>query len=560
MVYRIALLLTMGLALRATDPVVQLHVLVPMRDGVKLSANIFRPAGTGRFPVLVHRTPYKKVPELTPGLRAFVDRGYAVVSQDVRGRYESEGEYRQFLQESQDGEDTLSWVARQPWSDGKIGMFGGSYVGLAQWRTALTGHPALRAIAPAVAGGDEYFDRFYSKGGAFKLGHRLRWISENFKPNGTPVVDFLKLVTYLPLRRADRFATGQSVDFFQLAMDHPSYDDYWKGLSTIARIDRVKVPALIQTGWYDNYGESDLEMWNAMRAQGRASRIIVGPWGHNLSAAMPDADFGKDAMPSLRRMEIEWFDAYVKGVAPPPAPVARYFVMGTNEWKESESWPPPGMTPTPLFLTSKKGANSLNGDGKLTNKAPKKSGADTYIYDPANAVPTVGGALCCNVRVFPWGPINQQRVEGRRDVLVYTGDPLKKPVEIAGPVRVALYVRSSAPDTDFTAKLVDVYPNGRAKILCDGILRLRARQGADHVSRYTPGTVERIEIPAGTTSNVFLTGHRIRLDISSSNFPKYDRNLNTGRVLADEKEWRSARQEVLFGKETASMLVLPVVK
>lgn len=556
----VVLALLPGMALWGAEAVVSMHVKVPMRDGVLLCANIYRPLTPGHVPAVVQRTPYGKVAQLTPGLKAFVDRGYAVVTQDVRGRGDSEGEFHQYVQEGQDGEDTLNWLVRQGWSDGRVGMFGGSYVGISQWRTALTGHAALRAIAPAVAGGDEYLDRYYTRGGAFRLAHRWRWMAENYKPAATAVTPFQKMVTYLPLRRADRFFSGQTLGFYQAAMAHPAYDEYWRGLSTRARVERVRAPAMIVGGWYDVFAESDLEMFTAMRALGRMARLVMGPWGHNVSPVMPDADFGKGASLPLRRMEIEWFDAFVKQRGVAPAAGVKYFVMGVNEWRESAVWPPAGMEPEPLYLYSRKSANSGNGDGVLVGRAPKESGASRYDYDPKRAAPTVGGANCCNARVLAWGPLDQRAVEGRRDVLVYTGEVLRQDLEVTGPVRVVLYVASSAPDTDFTAKLVDVAPDGRAKILCDGILRMRYRRGLERAVAYQPGEVEQIEIPAGVTSNVFRSGHRVRLEVSSSNFPKYDRNMNTGRAQADEREMRVARQEVRHGGKWASYLLLPVVR
>lgn len=553
-------LLLLWLASSAAEPLVLLHVKAPMRDHIRLCTNVFLPAPIGRYPVVLQRTPYRKVSTLTPGLRAFLNHGYAVVTQDVRGRYDSDGEFDQYNQERNDGDDTISWIAHQSWSDGRVGMFGGSYVGLSQWRTALAGNPALKAIIPAVAGGDEYLDRYYSPGGAFKIGHRMRWIAENYKPPQTPVPDFQHMVTYLPLRRLDQFVSGRILEFFQTVINHPTYDEYWRKLSTIQHIEQIRVPAYITAGWYDNYAESDLAMWSALRALGRPARILVGPWGHNLSPVMPEANFGESANQPLRRLEIEWFDGYLKQSAPPPASAVRYFLMGANQWHESETWPPKPFTWTPLYLSARQGANSLNGDGKLDHKLPRKAASDFYTYDPRNAVPTVGGALCCNNRVFPWGPFDQRPVEGRPDVLVYTSDPLKKPIQVSGPIRVVLHIVSSAEDTDFTAKLVDVAPDGRAVILCDGILRLRYRQGIEKEVDYVPGAAERIEIDAGVTSNLFLTGHRIRVDVSSSNFPKYDRNLNLGTPNAAEKRMRPARQEIRHGGEWDSHVLLPVVE
>ncbi len=557
---RALLLLLACLPAAFAQAVVTLHVKVPMRDGVSLCTNIFRPAAAGRFPVALQRTPYRKVSQITPGLRAFLDRGYAVVTQDVRGRYDSQGSFNQFTQEKHDGEDTLAWIARQPWSHGRAGMFGGSYVGIAQWRTALAAPPSLKAIAPAVSGGDEYFDRYYSRGGAFRLGHRLRWLAENYKPPQKPVADFQKLVTYLPLRRADRLLAGRVLDFFQSVLDHPSYDAYWRALSTRLHIARVQVPVQIFAGWYDVYSSSDLDMWSLLRAAGRPARIFVGPWGHNLSPAMPQAAFGPDAARPLRRLEADWFDAWVKGSAPPPENEVHYFVLGRNVWRESPTWPPPGHTPTPAWLDSTAGANSLNGDGRLLWAQPKSDSSDFYDYNPRNAVPTLGGALCCSAKVMPWGPFDQRPVEGRRDVLVYTSAPLHHELEIAGPVRAVLFVSTSAPDTDFTAKLVDVEPAGPARILCDGILRLRYRQGVERVVPYQPGQFERIEIDLGSIAAAFLPRHRLRLEVTSSNFPKYDRNLNTGRPQAGEKEIRTARQQLRHGPHFPSQIILPIVK
>lgn len=410
------LLATAGLA--CAQPVVQLHVRVPMRDGVRLCTNIFRPGLHGRFPTVLHRTPYRKASQITATVKAFLDRGYAVVTQDVRGRYDSEGEFRQVIQEEQDGAETLSWIVRQAWSDGRVAMYGGSYVGIAQWRAALSGHPALKAIAPAVSGGDEYFDRYYSPGGAFRLAHRLRWIAENFKPPNRPVADFQRMITFLPLGRADRFVAGRTLDFYQEAMAHPAYDAYWRARSTRLRADRVRAAALIEAGWYDPFLPSDIAMWKELRARARPARLIIGPWGHNMDPRMPGAELGPSALLPLRQLEIDWFDAWLRHRAPPAASAVLYYVMGADEWRESAEWPPEGVETEALYLDSGGAANSLHGDGRLAGKPPAAEAADRYEYDPKRAVPTLGGANCCNFTLLPWGPLDQRPVEGRRDVLV----------------------------------------------------------------------------------------------------------------------------------------------
>jgi putative CocE/NonD family hydrolase len=538
-------------------PVEYLHVKVPMRDGVRLCANVFLPDANGRFPALLARTPYRKSETLNAGLKAFVDQGYAVVTQDVRGRYDSEGVFQQFTQEENDGEDTLTWIAHQVWSNGRVGMFGGSYLGIAQWRAALSGHPALLAIAPAVCGGDEYLDRYYSRGGAFRLAHRLSWIAENLKPPNSPRPDYQRLFRTIPLRAADQAAVRHRLDFLQQVFDHPLYDGYWQSLSTVERIEQVRVPALIFAGWYDSYAESDLAMFAALRALGRPARIVVGCWGHNLSPSMQDGNPPPHAPLATRRLEIEWFNAWLKKSEPPPRSGVYYYVMGADEWRESAEWPPPTLA-TPLYLVSRGHANTGAGNGSLGRSPPRSSAPDRFTYDPRNPVPTIGGALCCNQRVFSWGPLDQRPAEHRTDVLVFTSAPLKQALEVIGRVQVVLHVATTALDTDFTAKLIDVFPDGRARLLCDGILRLRYREGLSREAPYKPGEVVRITVPLGVTGNRFLAGHHIRVDVSSSNFPRFDRNPNTGTPVAAEKRTLQAVQTVYHDRRHPSYVLLPL--
>jgi uncharacterized protein len=535
-----------------------------MRDGIELSANVFLPAANGRVPTILLRTPYGKGSRLNATTLPFVERGYAVVIQDVRGRYASEGVFDPLQQEVSDGEDTLAWIAHQPWSNRRIGMTGGSYLGIVQWRAALSNSPYLKAIAPAVAGCDEYFDRFYSRGGALKLGHRLEWLSENFKvPQFKP--EFTGFTRHLPLRTADHAATGRTIGFFQKALDHPSYDSYWKSISTREHIDGVRVPVFAAGGWYDNFIESDLEAFRLLRERGRVARIVIGPWPHNFAYQFKGADYGPEAKAELYRLQREWFDYWLKGpdsgvdraaVANPPL---RIFVMGANRWRDEQEWPLRRAQPTAFYLDSRGRANSLHGDGRLERHPRRRGTADRFVYDPRDPVPTAGGAVCCNPTLLPWGPLDQRAVEGRPDVLVYTSAALKRPLEVTGPVRALLYVSTSERDTDFTAKLVDVYPDGHARNLCDGILRLRYRESMERPLAATPGEVYAITIDAGVTSNVFLKGHRLRLEVSSSNFPRFDRNPNTGRRIADERELRRAAQSVYHGRLHPSQLLLPVV-
>ena len=542
---------------RPREIVKHLHVQVPMRDGVRLSANIFLPSDRARVPAILERTPYGKGADITPNYQAFVEHGYAVVAQDVRGRYESEGVFQPLRQESNDGDDTLNWIARQPWSNGSVGMIGGSYRGIVQWKVAVLNNPHLKAIFPVVSGWDDYRDRFYSTGGALKLGQRLEWMAENLKvPEYRP--DFSKYVLHLPLRTADGAATGHMVEMYQDAINHPAFDAFWRAISIREQIGKVRVPAFAVGGWYDNFAESDLEAFAALRRSTGLNRVLIGPWPHNMSYKFEGGDFGPGSQVPVRSLQFQWFDQWLMGKDSPllSRPPVKIFVMGANKWREERDWPPAEARPRAFYLKSGGRANASDGDGALGDKPPRKSAEDRFVFDPRDAVPTRGGPVCCNPRVFPWGPMDQRAVERRKDVLVYTSKPLKRDLEVIGPVKVVLWAATSTRDTDFTAKLVDVQPDGFARNLTDGILRLRYRNSLEKPELATPGAIYRITIDAGVTGNVFLKGHRIRVEISSSNFPRFDRNPNTGGRIADETRLLKASQTIYHDREHPSQLIL----
>lgn len=532
-----------------------------MRDGVKLSANIFLPGDAqGRLPTILERTPYGKAVDAAPTYVSFIDHGYAVVVEDVRGRYESQGSFDPLRQEGPDGSDTIDWIARQAWSDGKVGMIGGSYRGIVQWKAALVGNPHLKAIFPVVSGSDEYRDRFYSPGGAMKLGHRLGWMSENLNAPGYHP-DFAKFVLHLPLRTSDVAATGWTWQMWRDVAAHPSFDAFWQTLSVREHLDRIRIPVFAVGGWYDNFVQSDLEAYAALHRSSGLNRVLIGPWPHNMSYAFTGANFGPESSAPIRSLQLQWFDQWLMGKDTPllSKPPVRLFVMGANRWREEFDWPPTGARPHRLYLESAGRANSLAGDGTLADRAPLHAAEDHFTFDPRDPAPTRGGAVCCNPKTFPWGPMDQRAVEQRKDVLVYTTPPLKQDLEVIGPVEVLLYVATSARDTDFTAKLVDVFPDGFARNLTDGILRMRYRNSLSRPELLKPGEVVRAPIDAGVTSNVFLKGHRIRVEISSSNFPRFDRNPNTGAVVADETRLLKADQTVYHDRERPSQVVLMVV-
>ena len=559
-----------------------LHQRVPMRDGIHLDTNVYHPAGAARYPAILIRTPYGKAADFPTAYSSFIQHGYAVVMQDVRGRYGSEGVFDALSQEGPDGYDTLNWIAAQPWSDGKVGMIGGSYLGIAQWQVALLNNPHLKAIFPVVSGSDDYLDRFYSPGGAMKLGHRLLWLSQNLTPAGVVKPKFGDYIGHLPLRTSDRAATSQTLPIYQTVLEHPTYDSFWKEHSVRENISRVRVPVFSVGGWYDNYVESDLEAFAALHKAGKPDdkhRIMIGPWPHNMSSPFSGVGFGNDSGAPIRAYQIAWFDHWLKGT---PEEAAHYtahytpwawhnvraevdeapvhiFVMGVNRWRDEQEWPLARTRYTALYLASKGHANTGKGDGGLVWNFEKKAKPDQFTYDPRDPAPTMGGAVCCDPKVFPWGPMDQRPVEKRKDVLVYTSDPLKQDLEVTGPVRVLLYASTTAPDTDFTAKLIDVFPSGEARNLTDGLLRVRYRHGLDKAEPADPGEIYPLNIDAGVTSNVFLAGHRIRVEISSSNFPRFDRNPNTGRTLADETILKKAQQTIYHSRMYPSRVLLPVV-
>jgi putative CocE/NonD family hydrolase len=439
-------------------------------------------------------------------------------------------------------------------------MMGGSYVGIVQWKAALRGNPHLKAIFPVVSGYDDYRDRFYSSGGAMKLGSRLQWMSENLRAPGYHR-SFGEFILHVPTRSSDVTTLGWTSPLYQQIVAHPTFDKFWRAISTREMLDQIKIPVFSVGGWYDNFVQSDLEAFAELRRRGGVNRVLIGPWAHNMSLPFAGVDFGPDSSAPIRQLQIAWFDQWLKGkdgkALDAQAPV-KLFVMGANRWREAQEWPPEGAAPKQFFLESRGRANSLSGDGELSERQASGT-ADRFVFDPELPVPTRGGAVCCNPNVFPWGPLDQRTVEARPDVLVYTTKPLRHDLEAIGPVQAVLYVSTSARDTDFTAKLVDVFPDGTARNLTDGILRLRYRNSLEKAEPATPGEVYRITIDAGVTGNVFLKGHRIRLEVSSSNFPKFDRNPNTGGKVADAAKLQKASQTVFHDEQHPSSLVLTVM-
>ncbi len=563
------------------------NVEVKMRDGVTLRADIFRPQADGKFPVLLQRTPYNKDNGVDFGLKGAA-RGYVVIFEDVRGRYASEGEWYTFKNEPNDGYDTIEWAAALPYSNGKVGMFGGSYVGATQMLAAITHPPHLAGICPVVTASN-YHSNWTYQGGAFE-----QWFDENWtsglshdafihfvqrNTNALSGIWKLPLSNYplfnFPSIDPDQNLTGSIAPYFLDWVAHPNYDDYWKALSIEEHFSDIKVPALHTAAWYDLFLGGSLLNYEGIKAHGgseearRGQKLLVIVGGHaGNGPKIADVDFGPESKFDETETTLRWYDYLLKGTQNEFAsgkPV-KLFVMGANQWREEDDWPLARAQNTKYFLHSAGKANSLRGDGVLSTAAPGRESADQYAYDPATPVPTVGGPLCCDSKRLQPGPRDQRAVEARDDVLVYSTPPMSQDMEVTGPVSLELYAKSSAVDTDFTAKLVDVWPDGFAQNLTEGILRARYRDSQETPTLINPGQVYKFTIDVWATSNIFKKGHVLRLEISSSNFPRFDRNLNTGsgRYLQmndgkPEAQFVTATNAIYHDSTHPSALILPVV-
>ncbi len=562
---------------------VERNVPVKMRDGVILRGDILRPDVEGKFPVLLQRTPYRRSTwgyDIGFALQA-ASKGYVVFIQDVRGRFTSDGEWRPFVHESEDGYDTIEWIAAQPYSNGKVGMFGGSYVGATQMLAAISNPPHLAGICPVVTASN-YHDGWTYQGGAFEQWFNESWTSglagdtlehkiEN-NPDNQEDVNALPLTSYPIMRLSpalvDTSATALAPYFLDW-LAHPTYDEYWKRISIEDHFAQIHVPALHIAAWYDIFLGGSLRNYMGIKANGgseearKGQRLLVVIGGHaGWGQKIGDVDFGPEAEKFHENdVTLEWYDFLFKGVQNEFAsgkPV-RIFVMGLNQWRQEDDWPLARAKTTKYYLHSQGSANSAQGNGVLSTVAPGSETVDKFTYDPGKPVPTVGGPLCCDSNHLAPGPRDQHKVEDRDDVLVYSTPPLDHDLEVTGPVRLEFFASSSAVDTDFTAKLVDVAPDGTAINLTEGILRAKYRDSQAAATALEPGKVYPLTIDLWATSNVFKAGHCIRLEVSSSNFPRFDRNLNTGEAAGNSAKWATATNTIVHDKAHPSALLLPVI-
>jgi uncharacterized protein len=557
------------------DVTIERGVPIKMRDGVTLRADICRPKAEGKFPLLLTRTPYDKNRMVDFCLKAAA-RGYVVVAQDVRGRYASEGDWYPFKYESQDGYDTVEWAAALPYSNGKVGMFGGSYVGATQYLAAIAKPPHLAGICPDVTASN-YHDGWIYQGGAFEQWFDESWttgLAENTISRREELdSDVVRWTPTLPLLSYPVFETPSATGlapYFTDWLAHPNYDDYWKQWSIEDHYARIQVPVFSMGAWYDIFLGGTLRNYARLKneagteAARRGQRLMIYVGGHaggSTEKKVGAVDFGDKLPFDLEEVTLRWYDSLLKGIVNglDHEKSVKIFVMGKNDWREEDDWPLERAKATRYYLRSTTPANGLQGGGTLSTAAPAEEKPDQYVYDPNDAVPTIGGPLCCQPLPTGVGPQDQRSAEARGDVLVFSSPAFTQNTEVTGPISLDLYVSSSAVDTDFTGKVVDVWPNGFAQNLTEGILRLRYRNSPERPELGNPGEIYHITVDLWATSNVFQPGHKLRLEVSSSNFPRFDRNLNTGEDQARGTHMIKATNVIYHDKSRPSALVLPIL-
>jgi putative CocE/NonD family hydrolase len=558
--------------------VVEAGVKVPMRDGTLLDAMVWRPAAEGRYPALVERVAYELVGRARANGEYYAGHGYVVVAQNVRGTYASEGQYTLMLDdgwgERQDGYDTIEWAARQSWSNGRVGMFDGSYSGSTQYLVAPTRPPHLGALFVRQSTGDLYHD-WHFRGGAHQLGFMRSWtVGSILAPQlGRKAGPLSEPSTRLRVERAlaevdDSFRQlplkswpplAGLADWYRDVLDHPDDGPYWHPVTMSRVVDEVDTPILHLGSWFDVFLAGTLRAFSGIRAHGRSAacresqRLIVGPWIHGPANVrerqVGDVDFGPEAPFDLHTWRLRWYDHWLKGTENGilDGPAVRLFLMGTNRWLGLQEWPPAEASHRPLYL----GGGAEPGRGRLTFDPPPADDApDRFAYDPDAPVPSLVSGL------QTW-PLDQRPIEDR--VLSYTSEPLEHDLHVVGPVKAVLHAASSAPDTDWVVRLCDVWPDGRSISVCDGILRARYRESFERPSPLEPGRVYRFEVDLRATAQTFRAGHRLRVHVTSSDFPRYDRSLNTGGPFGEEAGGQVATNTIFHDRPRPSHLLLPVV-
>ncbi|MEO0400365.1 MAG: CocE/NonD family hydrolase [Pseudomonadota bacterium] len=550
-----------------TDTIILNNVMTPMRDGVHLASDILRPNAPGRFPAVLMRTPYNKVAARDRSFyKSLVQRGYIVVLQDCRGRYNSDGEFYPYKNERNDGYDAVEWTAKQPWCDGNVGMDGASYAGGNQWFAAMDAPPHLKAIIPSVAQWDAFFNEPI-RNGCFLM-PVLEWMhamgkrSQQYQPDFRWYSEHQSYFDALPLS-AGAGAGGSQSSWWESWMDHPNLDDFWRASSYSSDWREINVPALNITGWWDMGFPSSPGAFLSMRQHAQSSSIvagqqmIIGPWHHsvNKDRGLNGVDFGEQAIVNLDEYKIRFLDRWLKGDKNglDNDPRVQVFVIGANKWRTADAWPMPGTDFTQFYFHSHGDANTSNGGGALSRTAPGDEPSDGFTYDPSNPIGMLWKLLD--------GPVDDQLVSQREDMLCYTTEALNEPLDVVGPVSCVLYGSSSALDTDWHVRLVDVHPNGEARYLCHGALRARFRRSFSDPKLLEPNKVYKFDIGMDACGIRFLPGHRIRIEVMSSWFPRYDRNTNSGAVNNFRDDTLViANNRIYHDAAHPSHVVLPLVR
>ncbi len=555
------------------DIVCEPNVAMKTRDGVTLNADIYRPRGDGKFPVILRRTPYGKSASAPEGMSTAA-RGYIYIAQDVRGRESSAGEWYPFKHEAEDGYDTVEWAASLPNSNGKVGMISGSYEGITQMFAAMANPPHLVCLYTGVCPSDIYGQLVYNDG-TFMLALAQAWSGAlsvgEFNRRVAPAANAEYWAKFRPLSEfplvnvPDAQGVGK---YYQDWLRHPAYDDYWKAFSFEQHYDQIKVPIMHWGGWYDVFAVGTLRNYVGLKQRGgseaarQGQRLVMMPGGHaGFARKIGDIDFGPESVFQLWAHAMRWFDWHLKGIddgISKEKPV-RLFIMGENVWRDEDDWPLARAVTTRYYLGSGGRANTAKGDGWLSTELPLAvKPADCFEYDPANPVPTLGGATL-GIASSPAGPLDQRPLADRADILVYSTAPFEKPTEVTGPVSLDAYVSSSAEDTDLVGRLIDVAPDGKAILLTEGILRLRYRDSFEKPELMKPGQIYRVTVDLWATANVFKAGHCLRLEVTSSSFPRYDRHPNHGGDLSGVTKPVPATNMIYHDREHPSALIVSVV-
>ncbi|NHN89130.1 CocE/NonD family hydrolase [Acetobacter conturbans] len=569
-------------------------VPVKMRDGTILRADIYTPKTSGKVPVLLMRTQYGKSGAQTKPSRYqrpewFASHCYIVTVQDIRGQGKSGGTFYEYRYDRDDGYDTVQWASNLPGADGQVAMYGSSYVGATQWLAATASPPALKAIIPSNTG-DDYYDGWTYEDGAFRLAFIEPWMLEDIASSAAENRGDKKLskqlaadgenasiwMLYTPYNSLPPLhpENPQVAPYFFDAVAHPTRDSYWEAFQIRTHYDRVKVPVLAFDGWYDSFLSGAVNNFNGMRTAGGTpearenQRLIIGPWDH-IGWGRPDTvvsprlkDIGPVANSPVNELTVQFLDHVLKGQANgyTDGPRVDYFTMGENRWHTAKSFPIEGTQYVTWYLGSAGRANSSMGDGSLATKPAKKpADSDHFTYNPANPVPSVGGHSCCSWTSGPQGQFDQSAIEQRPDILIYTSPVLEESVNVTGPITVNLFATTDAKDTDFTAKLVDVSPDGRAINLNNGIIRTSYRDSLSNPTPIVPGQVYEYHIKVWPTSNLFQAGHKIRLEISSSDYPQFAPNPNTGEAFGTTAASVIAHQTIWHDKAHPSSVILPIL-